>query len=485
MKKLIKRTVQAVVGILALAIVGAIIFAGVYDFNKFKPRIEEAATEATGLPLKIAGDIGIKILPMPAVSVKDVRFGKEKSEVVTAAEINASVSLLPLLRKKIEVGKVEVVKPAVSIVRYKNGRYNFEGKRKKKPTRKEKEAAAAPAVLVGKVVVSNGDLSYQDKSSDTKVYLNNFNLKVKDLSIDPTAADIMKAVSLNGTFDASALKAKEYTVSDIDMRYRLKGGVLDVKPMTMEVFDGKSEGSLSIDFTKKKPRTDVAQNIKGLDLGMLVKQTSGKETLKGKANITAKLTMRGLSGGEIRRSIGGDVSMRGGDMVFYGVNLDDTLSKLQKSGKFNLMDFGSIFLLGPFGPLMTKSAGMAGVAVGGVDKGEQSAIKKLVFDWDVKDGIATTRDAAFSTPQNRLAFRGKLDFVNERFVDLTAGVLNPEGCTTFEQTLVGPFSKPKIKKEGIVKSIFKPFASLFGGGKSAECKEPFYKGEVEHPATGG
>ncbi len=224
---------------------------------------------------------------------------------------------------------------------------------------------------------------------------------------------------------------------------------------------------------------------------MLVKQASGKETLKGKADIRAKLTIQGLSGGEIRRSVSGDVSMRGVDMVVYGANLDKTLSKLQRSGKFNLLDFGSIFVLGPFGPLMTKSADMAGVAVGGVAKEEQSAIKRLVFEWEIKNGIATARDAAFATPKNRVAFKGRLDFVNEQFVDFTAGVLDTQGCSTFEQTLVGPFSKPKIKKEGIVKSILKPFASLLGSAKDAvapsesKCKNPFYTGEVEHPASGG
>jgi uncharacterized protein involved in outer membrane biogenesis len=487
MKKLLKRIILFLAGLVVLVVAGAVIFANVYDFNKFKPRIEEAALEATGLPFSIKGDIGVKFLPGPAVSLKDIHFGKEKAEVLAAEEVNASVSLLPLLEKKVEVGTVRIVKPQISIVRDKRGRYNFPTG---KPSgKKVGEKTAAPAVLVGKIVLSHGDLDYLDKASKTEATLWDFNLKIKDLSFNQAAGEIFKALSFNGTFDAAGLTAQNYNVSDIDVRYRLQGGVLDINPVAMKLYDGQAKGSCIIDFTKKRPKINIVKDVKGIDFGKLTKEVKGKEIIKGKADIKAKLTMRGLSGNDIRRSITGDISMRGGDMVFYGADLDATLSKLEQSGEFNLFDVGSLFVLGPFGPLLTKSADMAEMAVGGVARGEENTIEKLVFDWDVKDGIATTRDTAFSTPQNRMAFQGQLDFVNERFLGLTAGVLDAQGCATFKQTIVGPFSKPTVKKEGIIKSILKPLTSLFGKAKEpvapsrSECT-PFYEGSVEHP-TGG
>jgi hypothetical protein len=53
---------------------------------------------------------------------------------------------------------------------------------------------------------------------------------------------------------------------------------------------------------------------------------------------------------------------------------------------------------------------------------------------------------------------------------------------------VGPFDKPTVKKSGIVKSVLKPVAKLFGSvvPKEESCK-PFYQGSIAHPAaaTGG
>ncbi len=475
---------MTVAGIIVLLIAVAVVFANVYDFNKFKPRIEQAATDATGLPFSIRGDIGVKFLPGPAVSLKDVHYGKEDAKVLEAKEINASVEILPLLRRKVEVGKFEIVRPLINVVRDKNGRYNFEGK-KKGAGAGAKEAAAAPAVLVGRIEISHGDLNYLDRASDAKVAVKDFGLSVRDLYLDRAAKDMAKAVSLTGSFDAATLRARGYTITDFEMRYRLADGVLSIGRIGMKLFGGEASGSAKIDLTKKRPETELVQEARGIDLAELAKQTSGKEIMTGKVAVKANLNMTGLSGREIKRSLSGDFSVRGGDLTLKGADIDSSVKNIEETGKLDFLDVGSIFVLGPFGPLITKSADVA-VAYGTLGGGKESSIEELVFDWDIKDGIATTRDAAFSTQENRLAFDGQLDLVNDRFADLTAAVLDARGCATFKQTIIGPFSKPTVKKEGVVKSLLKPLGSILGTAKEAvggsgECTTPFYKGEVEHP----
>jgi AsmA protein len=120
-----------------------------------------------------------------------------------------------------------------------------------------------------------------------------------------------------------------------------------------------------------------------------------------------------------------------------------------------------------------------------VKKGGESLITEYVFDWRIDDGVATAKDVAFATRENRMAFDGRLDIANERFADLTGAVLTPGGCAKYTQTIVGPFNKPRVKAEGVVKSIVKPLSSLLGKAKDVvtvgECR-PFYTGSVEHPA---
>ena len=48
---------------------------------------------------------------------------------------------------------------------------------------------------------------------------------------------------------------------------------------------------------------------------------------------------------------------------------------------------------------------------------------------------------------------GGLNFINERFVDVTVAVLDKQGCAVYSEKVHGPFCKPQIEKESAFKSI--------------------------------
>ncbi len=58
---------------------------------------------------------------------------------------------------------------------------------------------------------------------------------------------------------------------------------------------------------------------------------------------------------EVKRSFGGDVSLKGDNLMLYGLDIDALISKFERSQNFNLVDLGAFFLAGPFGPALTKS----------------------------------------------------------------------------------------------------------------------------------
>ena len=79
---------------------------------------------------------------------------------------------------------------------------------------------------------------------------------------------------------------------------------------------------------------------------------------------------------------------------------------------------------------------------------------------------------------------GALDFVNERFDDVTMALIDARGCATVKQKISGSFQKPVVEKPGTLKSISGPVLKLlrqvkklFPGG---EC-EVFYAGSVAPP----
>jgi len=187
-----------------------------------------------------------------------------------------------------------------------------------------------------------------------------------------------------------------------------------------------------------------------------------------------------MTANEMKRTANGEVSLRGENLTLDGVDLDRKVSRFEASQSFNLVDVGAFFIAGPFAPLITKGYDFAGLFKG---SGGSSRIRALVSDWKVERGIARAKDVAMATNENRIALTGSLDFVNERFDDVTVAVVDGEGCAKVHQKIRGPFRKPEVEEArflqtvaGPVLKLFKQAKKLFGG----QC-EVFYAGSVAPP----
>jgi hypothetical protein len=77
-----------------------------------------------------------------------------------------------------------------------------------------------------------------------------------------------------------------------------------------------------------------------------------------------------------------------------------------------------------------------------------------------------------------------LDFINERFVDITIAALDKRGCAVYSEKVRGPFRDPQIEKENTFKSIAGSVINpLKDGWKflQGEACTVFYAGSVIDP----
>lgn len=88
-----------------------------------------------------------------------------------------------------------------------------------------------------------------------------------------------------------------------------------------------------------------------------------------------------------------------------------------------------------------------------------------------------------ATPRNRLALQGSLDFVNDRFVEVTVALLDAKGCAQVQQKIRGPFSKPQVEKPSALSQVAGPTRRLVAQlrGLFGEKCEVFYSGSVAAP----
>ena len=53
--------------LLVLALVAALVVPSYVDWNQFKSRFEEEASRTLGLPVKVKGQAGVQLLPLPSL----------------------------------------------------------------------------------------------------------------------------------------------------------------------------------------------------------------------------------------------------------------------------------------------------------------------------------------------------------------------------------------------------------------------------------
>jgi hypothetical protein len=458
-------------------VVFAIFLALLLNVQAFKPRIEAAASSALGMDVRIKGRLGIDLLPGFGISLRNVSVQKKGADVVTAEKMRIGLRLIPLTRREVRLSRVGLIKPVFSIVRYKNGMFNFE-----KPGRTLLERL----LIVNKISISEGRLIYTDEESGERIEVGGLDATIRNLSYGRTeGAGPFRNISFDGDIRCKTLTINNLTLTNLAIRTAAENGILDINPVSMHIFGGTGKGSVHVDVTRASPHYRLITTLNRFRIEELIQAYSPgnprQKSMEGTANFSADLTATGKSVDEVKRSLNGDVSLSGENLMLTGIDIDALISKYERSQNFNLVDVGAYFLAGPFGPVLTKSYNFGSLYE--ESRGGKGVIRKLVSIWKVKNGIAEATDVALATKKDRIAMRGGLNFIDDQFQDVTVAVLDKRGCAVYSQKVHGPFRKAKIEKVSIFKSITGSVSNAlkdawkFVGGKCAV----FYSGSVAQP----
>ena len=465
--------------LLLLALVALLLFV---DVNAHKPRLEAAVSDALGMEVRIGGRMGIGLFPGFHVTLEDVRIRNRGADVASAKRAILGIELLPLLHKNVRIVKIGMNRPRISIEQDSDGKFNFETPEEEAGKKTAEEAEGTRFSLnVTNISLSDGALFYVDKKTGEVLEAGNFHLDVSRLrSTGGKKSDLRKNLSFSAEFSCKEFRKGSLVVSNLKLRIEGKDGVLDLNPVTMLLFGGQGSGSLRADFSGSVPQYHVRYSLPGFRIEEFLKTLSPKKAAEGSMDFTATLSMRGKTASEMKGTADGEVSLRGENLTLDGVDLDRTFSRYEASQSFNLVDVGVFFIAGPFAPLITKGYTFASLFQG---SGGSSRIRELVSDWEVEHGVARAKDVAMATDENRIALVGSLDFINERFDDVTMAVVDGKGCATVRQRIRGTFRKPEVEKVSVVQSFAGPVLKLFKQAKKlfeGQC-EVFYAGSVAPP----
>ncbi|MBY4677515.1 AsmA family protein [Marinobacterium arenosum] len=182
MKTLLKVLAGLVLVVVILVVAGGAILSALFDPNEYKPEIEQLALEQAGIELKINGDIGWSVFPWLGLEVNqiDARY-PDKAPLASLQQAKLAVRLPALLGGRVEMQSLVVDGLQLSLVQDKSGNnWSLPAAQPAAAAKPDSAAEAAGGAAlqldIESIAISNGQLSYDDRLSGTRLELTDLNL---------------------------------------------------------------------------------------------------------------------------------------------------------------------------------------------------------------------------------------------------------------------------------------------------------------------
>lgn len=298
-----KKLLIGAAGLVTLLVAAALIVPSFINWNDYKNQIIAEVEKRTGRALVIGGDIGLTLLPAPAVVVTDLRLGNlasgEAEDMVKLRSLEVKVAFGPLLQGRIQVEKVKLVDPVVHLETLADGRHNWEFS---EPA-KSGEPGAAPAQPMSAPSPSNAD-----DHSDVPVAVQFDSLEIENglmVYRDAAAGTVERIEDVNATVAADSLRGPFAGEGDLTAR-----GLRTGFKITLGQIDPEHPVPISLVLTPEPGKARLELRGKASDIGSSPSFAGG---LEAKAENLAKLirAVGGDGGGELPEFLAQSVDLAG------------------------------------------------------------------------------------------------------------------------------------------------------------------------------
>jgi uncharacterized protein involved in outer membrane biogenesis len=327
-----------------------------------------------------------------------------------------------------------------------------------------------------------GGLVYFDKKAGEQTELKEINLSIRDLSIVDTSGAFIKNIAFTGNLDCKEVRKKDLTLGNVRSPVKVAKGVVYLTALAVDIFGAKGEGDVTADKSEVDAVYKINLKVSNMDFERLQESFGTKKVIGGKGELVASLTMKEKGSRKLMSGMDGAFSLRGDNLVMHTMDLDKVLESYETSQQFNLVDLGAFFIAGPLSTVVLRGYHYGDVYI--QTRGGHGTITQFISHWKIRDGVADATDCALATHHNRVALKGKLNLVSERYDNVIVALLNDKGCAKFTQSISGSFGSPRIGAVNAVESIAGPFINLYSKAKrlaqGGKC-EVFYNGTVRQP----
>jgi AsmA protein len=194
----------------------------------------------------------------------------------------------------------------------------------------------------------------------------------------------LKDLNLEGSLSIGALKLANVKAGQIKIDLKAKQGVVHLSPLTANLYEGTMQGSATVNVTQALPSFAITQQLEGIEVAPLLKDSADFDTLEGKGQVGIEVTTSGNTASALKKGLNGNLDLNLMDGAIKGINV---AKKLRDVG--NLLGQQS----------QTESA----------DKTEKTDFSELKASFKVTNGVAHNEDLSLKSPLLRLSGNGDID----------------------------------------------------------------------------
>jgi AsmA protein len=403
--KILRYVAFALGGLVALLLVTAVFLVATFDANRFKGEITNVVKQKKDRTLAIEGDLALSFWPDLGVNLGRTTLSEHGSDKEFAAldHVHVSVALMPLLSKRVVVDKVRIEGIKATVIRRKDGTFNFDDL-----LSKEKQESETVRFDVAGIQVTGGQITFADEKAGQTFNLGGVNLETGRLgnAADGPLNAEFKASSSQPKFNVDVkvsgrygydLENKQYALSRLQLQ--LAGDALGIQALNLSVTAGKldvksDQGEVELDNLRLAARGkagadnfDVSVDAPRLSAG--ANKASG-ETIGVSARLTgeqrvvnAKLSLSGVEGSAAALKIANfklELDARQGKAAVNG-RLNSALAANLKMQTYELPKFsGEFFVAHPEMPMKSVRLPLAGNARADLAKSTAAGELSTKFD---------------------------------------------------------------------------------------------------------
>ena len=124
------KTLIIIAGSITLTVAALFVAPHFINWNEYKSDITEQISQATGRNIAIDGTLNVRLLPTPAMTVRNVRLanldGAGTPDMVRLEALQVRVALMPLLSGEVQVERIRLLNPVINLERMADGRANWD-----------------------------------------------------------------------------------------------------------------------------------------------------------------------------------------------------------------------------------------------------------------------------------------------------------------------------------------------------------------------